>query len=292
MSNLTKALIVLLTIAVVFLSAMVVTYVSSADDYKQMSKNTNTELGSLKKKNKDYVKQINDQETKIHQLEQKLKNQIASLQNEVSKLKNDLKSAERENASLLQKVTGFASEVETFTQTNRQQGVMLEKKLEELTRIQADQIKERKQLDEISAYLDERLAIIDTLEGRNKRLVEEKTELQANLNQFLGGGGKVAVVRPVTREVDTTQPARRVMPAVRSMNLKGLITDVDMKNSMASISLGAADGVKEGMKFYVSRGDEFICSILVIDIEAEEAVGVLELIQQQPRVGDNVSTNL
>ena len=67
---------------------------------------------------------------------------------------------------------------------------------------------------------------------------------------------------------------------------------MDLKNSLASISLGKADNVKEGMKFYVTRGDKFICEILIIDIDAEQAVGVLERVQQQPRVGDNVSTNL
>ena len=46
------------------------------------------------------------------------------------------------------------------------------------------------------------------------------------------------------------------------------------------------------MKFHVSRGDEFICDILIIDTKAEESVGILELIQQQPRIGDNVATNL
>jgi len=67
---------------------------------------------------------------------------------------------------------------------------------------------------------------------------------------------------------------------------------VDLKNSMAGISLGSADGVKGGMKFHVTRGDQFLCDILIIDVDAEEAVGVLDLVQQQPRVGDKVSTNL
>ena len=67
---------------------------------------------------------------------------------------------------------------------------------------------------------------------------------------------------------------------------------MDLKNSMASISIGTADGVKEGMKFHVTRGDQFICDIVIIDTDTEEAVGVLELVQQPPKVGDNASTNL
>ncbi len=47
-----------------------------------------------------------------------------------------------------------------------------------------------------------------------------------------------------------------------------------------------------GMKFHVTRGDEFICDVLIVNVDTEKAVGVLELVQQSPKVGDNASTNL
>ena len=46
------------------------------------------------------------------------------------------------------------------------------------------------------------------------------------------------------------------------------------------------------MKFCVYRGDEYICDILIITVDSKESVGVLELVQQEPKVGDKVSTNL
>jgi len=61
---------------------------------------------------------------------------------------------------------------------------------------------------------------------------------------------------------------------------------------MASVSVGKNEGVKEGMKLHVTRGDEFICDIQIIDVEAGEAIGILELVQKQPQVGDIVTTNL
>ena len=36
----------------------------------------------------------------------------------------------------------------------------------------------------------------------------------------------------------------------------------------------------------------WICDILVVNVDAEEAVGVLELVEQQPKVGDKATTNL
>ena len=81
-------------------------------------------------------------------------------------------------------------------------------------------------------------------------------------------------------------------PANETINLKAQITEVDVKNSLATISIGSADGVKEGMKFHVTRGDEFICDVLIVNVDTEKAVGVLELVQQSPKTGDNASTNL
>ena len=45
------------------------------------------------------------------------------------------------------------------------------------------------------------------------------------------------------------------------------------------------------MKFHVTRGDAFICDIIVLEVDAEEAVGFLELMQEQPQAGDSASTN-
>ena len=134
------------------------------------------------------------------------------------------------------------------------------------------------------------MAVIAMLDEKAKRLLEEKSELQSRLDQLLQPiGKKAAAPMPVTQVKAIARPAE---PPARDIALQGLVTAVNLKNSMASIFIGTADGVREGMKFHVTRGDEFLCDILIIDVDAEEAVGILDLVQQQPRVGDNVSTNL
>ena len=290
MSTLTKILIVLLTLSTFFLCGIVVTYVANADNYRQKYDALKADRDSLSKKVKDLTKQVNERIEQNKQTEANLSSEIASLKEEIVRLQTDIGNAEREKASLLQKVNSWASIVEDFTQTNDKQGQLLKNTLDELNKVQTDQIKARKELDETTTALVEKMAIIDTLEAEKRRLLEEKTELQSRLDELLRPFGKVAAAPvPVTPKETRVQPA---MPAVRDIELRGLVTAVDLKNSMASISIGSADGVKEGMKFHVTRGDEFLCDILIIDVDAEEAVGVLDLVQQQPRVGDNVSTNL
>jgi len=290
LSKLTKILIVLLTLSSIFLCGIVVTYVANADNYRQKYEDLSTDRDSLSRKVSNLTKQVNDKTAEKQALEDQLGAEIASLKEETVRAQNALKDSEREKSLLLQKVNNFASIVDGFTQTNDQQGLLLKNTLDELNRIRTEQIKERKELNETTTSLIEKMAIIESLEAEKRQLIEEKFELQARLDEILQPTGRVAAAPvPVTQRREVV---REAAAAVSEIGLKGLITKLDLKNSLASISIGSADGVKEGMKFHVTRGDEFLCDILIIDTDTEEAVGVLDLVQQQPRIGDNVSTNL
>ena len=290
MSTLTKILIVLLTLSSIFLCGIVVTYVANADNYMQKYDALKADKDSLSKEVKDLTKQVNEKIEQKKQLEDKLNGEIASLKGGIGELQTNFNNAEREKAVLLQKVNNWTSITKDFYQTTDKQGQLLKNTLDELNKVQAEQIRQGKELNETTAALVEKMAIIETLEAENKRVLEEKTELQNRLDQFLQPIGKIAAEPvAVTPRETAAQPAAA---EARDIALQGLITEVDLKNRMASISIGTADGVREGMKFHVTRGEEFLCDILIIDVDAEEAVGVLELVQQQPKVGDNVSTNL
>jgi cell shape-determining protein MreC len=268
----------------------VVTYVANADNYRQKYNDLRADKDSLSKKVEDLTKQVNENIEQKKQLENKLSSEITSLKAEKSELQTNLDNAEREKAALLQKVNSWTSITKDFYQTTDKQGQLLKNTLEELNKVQTEQVSQRKELDETTKALEEKMAIIETLQAENKRIQEEKTELQNRLDKFLQPIGKTAAAAvPVTPREEAARPATT---EARDIALQGLVTAVDLKNSMATISIGTADGVKEGMRFHVTRGNEFLCDILIIDADIKEAVGVLELVQQQPNVGDTVSTNL
>ncbi len=290
MSTLTKILIILLTISSIFLCGIVVTYVANADNYRGKYNALKSERDSLSKKADSLTKQVNEKIAEKQQLEDNLNSQIATLKQGFEQLQAEFNTVEREKADLLQRVNGLAAIMKDFSKTTDKQGLLLKNTLEELKKVKAEQIEERKELDEVTTHLIEKMAIIETLKAEGKHLLEAKSELQNRLDRLLRPAGKAAAApQPVTPRKDIAKPAA---PIARDIDLKGLVTEVDLKNSIAKISLGDADGVKEGMRFHVTRGDEFICDILIIDVNTEEAIGILELVQQQPKVNDNVATNL
>ena len=289
MSKLTKILIVLLALSSIVLSAIVVLYVANADNYRQKSDTLESQYNAAVEKEKDAKRELDDRKKKYQQQEDALNNEMTSLQTEYTQIATKLKESEREKAVLLQKVDSWTSITKDFYTTNDKQGQLLKNTLEELKKAQAEKIKTTKELNETTNSLIEKMAIIETLEAEKRRLIEAKAELQIQVDKYLQPiGRRVEAPVPVTPERTRVVPA---MPRTRDIGLKGLVKQVDLKNSLARISLGSADGVKDGMKFHVTRGDQFICDISIIDIDPEESVGILELVQQPPKVNDSVSTN-
>ncbi len=291
LSTLTKILIVLLTISSIFLCGIVVTYVANADNYRDMYNKLKTQADELREKADGNAKAFNEKDAELTRKLNEKNSEIAALNTQISTLKGQLADAERVNTNLNQRVDRFAADVENFTKTNEKLTSLLDDTTNKWKTVETDLNKEQAQHKETAETLRNKLAIIQSLETDKKRLIEEKTELQARMDKLLQPVGETT-----TPVVTITQPkieiARPVPVVAEKIGLKGLITAVDTKNKMASISIGTADGVKEGMKFHVTRGDKFVCDLLIIDTDSEEAVGALELVQEQPKAGDTVSTNL
>jgi len=292
LSTLTKILIVVLTLASIFLCGTVVTYVANAENYKgQLSEESRQRQLAVSQKKKA-ESDLNEKKAEFQRREDELTGQVAALQNEIRDLTNELRKLQTAKAGLEEKVKGFVSTVAQLTETNAHQDETIRQKTAELKQIESERTKLSKELAETTEQLIAKMAIIDSLEARKRQLVEENAGLQNQLDEILSKQGrKVAAIQPVTT---TPALARPVTPIEEPIGLAAKIAALDLVNSVAEISIGSATGVKEGMRFFVTRNDQFVCELLIIHVEPERAVGVLERVREQfkPRVGDAVSTNL
>jgi len=293
LSTLTKVLIVLLTIASIFLCGIVVTYVANADNYKQKYDSLYSNYQAAKKNEDNAKMQLNNTIEEKERSTEKLGEQIASLEAEITRLKSDLANAERERDDANRKVNNWAAIVMDFSKTIENNEKLVKDALAERDMKEAELIKQSKELEDTTAALMENMAIVKQLQEQAKRLLEEKTELQNKLDRYLRQYGKeIAEPKPVTEVPD----AASLASDTQDIDLTGSITEVDLKNLLAEISIGTADGVREGMRFHLTRGDKFICDLVVLDVWPERSVGWIELLQDQPQnqpqVNDRVSTNL
>ncbi len=294
MSIFTKILIILLTISAIFLCGIVVTYVANADNYRQKYDELRVRLDQTRQKLTAATKLANEKADELKQINQNLNRQIADLKMQNDQLKVSFNNAEREKATLLQKVNNWTSIAKDFHETNQQQETLLEDTLNKLNNIEVAKIKQEKELKQTTKTLFEKMAVIDSLQKEQRRLAEEKAEIEQRLNQILMPTGKTAAApTPVTLKSEAARPATSAIetPVAENIQLKGKVSKVDSQNGLVEISIGTADGVKTGMRFHVIRKDAFISDILIVEVDTEQAVGVLEIVQQQPEVGDVVTTN-
>jgi hypothetical protein len=292
LSTLTKVLIVLLTISSIFLCGIVVTYVSYAENYRQKSNKLQADKQAAEQNEINAKKQLKLANDAAGKLEEKLNDDINTLKIKVSQLNTQLTEAQRTASEAVTQEDIWRDINTKFLSTNEDLRKLLEDKLAELKSVDASRIQGDKELKETTATLIQKMAIISSLEKQSKLLLEEKTGLQNQLgNQLQKTGQTVATPVTVTPVKET---ARVATPAV-DIGLNGLVATVDLENSLAEISIGAANGVKQNMKFHVTRADKFICDIVILDVEPENAIGTLELMdvtKEQPKAGDTVSTNL
>ncbi len=289
MSTLTKVLIVLQVVISIFLCGIVVTYVANADDFNEKYTSVNRRLGAAERRaeqaerGQDAYKAEKDAEIARTTAD------LSQRQSEIDSLKTDLEAAARQHADLTNQLARMASTVEASNLTALEQNRQFGKAHADRNALDLANISLTKDLKETNDLVIEKMALIATQNERLKRLLEEKSELQNQLERFMRQYGKtVPTPRPATPVSAKARPAFRKAPGI---GLKGLITDLDVQNHLAEISVGSAHGVREEDKFFVTRGDQFVCNILVLDVDSDKSVGVLDLVQLTPRVGDKISTN-
>jgi len=283
LSALTKILIVLLSLFSIFLCGTVVTYVGTAKNYKQAFESSQTEIASLKQTSTSDKKLLEEKKKQMEELSDKLGGEISALKAENTKLEQDLTSVKRDNATLDEKVQTLAAAALKFEGTVSGMEGSLKETRAELDKTRTEEIKLSKNLGDITASLEEKMVQIETLNAEKKRLLEDKTKLE---NQLAGKAATPETAEPITPMPDSS--ATKAIEPTSNATVQGKITAIEGK--LVTLSIGKADGIQKGMIFHVTRNDAFICDIKITEVDAEVSAGTLQLVQQQPQIGDIAAT--
>lgn len=290
MSTLTKVLIVLLTVFSIFLCGIVVTYVANADHYREIATKNKRDYDSARQMRRQAEEKLDDAD-KEHQIaKDDWAAQRTELENSVNSLTTELEKVKRDNAKLVLDVANANTTVKKSTEIQEKQMAQAQSAQQEVKTLQAEQTRLSKELAETDQILNEKMAIIQQFDEKNRQLMEANQALEERLNEYLRQYGKITTTPAVvTPTQGTALPTETI---ARDIDLNGRVTELDLSNGLAAISIGSAAGVDRKMQFHVTRGEEFVCDIVILDVEADKAVGDLKRIQMQPQVGDTVTTNL
>ncbi len=284
MSILTKILAVLLSVFSLLLAGMFVVFVGNADNFKKLYEDekllSTTLQADLTIKDEQYNIQVN----KCTELQKQLDRELQSLEADKNQLTSDLRKSERLALQYQSQADSWKGVMTGFEQSVRNLQTSLGQTQAQLDLARTQGVKDQKELSQITADLYEKIVQLQSLEAERRRLLEQKKELE----KLTATGGLAAKeIIPVTPLNRTASPAT-VAPA--GTDVKGLVVEVEQ--NLITLSVGSADGVKENMVFHITRGDRFLCDVIVTNVDINRCAGVLDLVQQAPQVGDTASTQL
>jgi len=265
---------------------MVVTFVGNTTNYKEKFAQQESVNRVIQADLAAKDEQFNAQVKKIAEMQKEYEADLQAHESDKNKLASDLRTAQRLAQQYQAQADSWKGVLAGFEQSVRNLQASLSQTQGQLDQARAQGIKDQKELNQITADLYEKIVQLQSMEAERRRLLEQKTELEKQL----ASGGRTQVSAsavPVTPLNRTASPAA-ASPA--GSNVKGLITNVD--RNMVTLSVGSADGIREDMVLHITRGDRFLCDVVVTNVDINQSAGVLELVQQQPQVGDTASTQL
>lgn len=286
MSTLTKILVILLSLFSIFLCGAMVSFVVNTNNYKELYEDKDNLAQTLQAENASYARQFDEQVKKTAELEKRLEEQIQILQEQNTSLVADLRKSERLSQEYQARADSWKGVLTGFEQSIHKLQDSLRLTQDQLDTARAKGIKDQKELNQITAELYEKIVQLQALDADRRRLLEQKKDLEVQLSRLdeIGSPVTATVVTPILDQ------ARPVAPVHYGMDVRGLIHEV--RDGMVTLSIGSADGVKKDMILHVTRGDQFLCDVVVTNVDINKSAGVLELVQQQPRIGDTASTKL
>jgi len=280
LSTLTKICIVVMVVLAIPTSAVMIQGVLTRANYKQAyedqvqrakdaRQSTAAAQAMLSKLSEDYkaLKALKQADSDAHQLR-------------LNQLQAELNQARLANAQLSSDKDRLDAQTRIMAESGRQQAA----DIRTLTNQLADS---RTELQSIKAELQKSDLAVRDLSLRvghanetARKLREQLVTRNEELNQFRERlrSGQVAV----------EGESRSIIGPV----IRGTVTSVVMEHNVAGLNVGAASGVREGMKFLLYRGADLVGVLTVSHVDTNSCAGTLSDLSPNttPRVADKATT--
>lgn len=171
-------------------------------------------------------------------------------------------------------------------------------------------------LERLTATVDSNRQLIDQLQSENGRLNEALNTVQQARNaaieqvarldmQLQNETEKTKALEGRVSDMGTSleraqfeiatwhkrYPGDEIMGAEQPSH-SGMVLAANDGANVVVISLGAEDGVKEGFQYVLSRGDKYVATIKINDVQAKQSAGfsMRDVQQSAPQKGDRASS--
>lgn len=282
MSILTKISIVLLVVLVLPTSVVIIQQASQLPWYMDAYEGLGIQVENVNQANRHLqlaLEEAQDQGNRHAAAEQAAVAEKNTLREALQAQINDLVVEKLGMAGELAKLTTALQGLHENLKTEIEGRVRLRGELND-SRAQTNKLKDH--VNQLNAALMDKEVAIARLERTVQKFREDITIREkeiANLQRMLTEQGRPA-------DAATVGPGTGVV--IEPPKIQGTITAVD--NDVASINIGAAKGIKKGMKLIVFRDGNFVAFLQVQLVDLNSAAGVIVNKRLEPRATDKVKT--
>ncbi len=286
MSTLTKVFILFVSLLAIFLCGLVVTFMSQADNYKMLYEEQRIKSDAAQvvaytaEKTRAEERSASNTSTKVLLERLKdLRDTFSSQNAELAQLRQDVILESSKSDTALKLVSTMRELVQNMQ--NGQENLWAS-----YDQNRANMLEAQTQVTELTRQLNNERARAGQLEDTNRRRAEQIVVLEeqvAKLNQKLDN------YNLAQKEFNNEATVSKAVPTMAGVPIVGEIKELDADK--ASISVGSTSGVRENMRFWIVRGDNFLGNLEIIYVEADQAVGRLSNTRGVIVDGDMVTTD-
>ena len=284
MGVLLKVCVVLVTMLSVLLVALIVPFVANTENYKQQLDDTLVAKAAAEEMARLRQSELNAAQSRQSEQITLLNAASNNLTTQINLLTQKLAESEAQTQSERTKLSKFDADWSRLTAANQQYAQITEDLQTELKQRREQLVNQQTRNIQLADRNNELESQLEALTRQVRRVQENLTHLQeqnADLER------KLAQVPPQWQPEETT-----VAPFVPDIPIRGQITRVEPMDdeTFVEVNVGSNDGVASNMKFLVHRGNQFLGTLIITNVDIQNAAGRMQLLQGQVAAGDMVLT--
>lgn len=284
MSPLTKILVVLVSLAAIFLCGVTVVFVANNTNYRVLAEQR---LGIAQAAQ---VQSVVDKDAlrrgqaQARLEREKLQMALQTLQ----ELNAELRRSWQNEADARQAADGRASKAiaveSALANTLDRLRETREFVQNALAQAQKDKLLAETQVIELTRKFNESKATIDILESRRQQAIERNQDLETQNEQLRQRLAQVTIPgRQVEPDMDRVTSVATQQSGVP---IRGSITEIS--EGLAAIDVGSASGVRRDMTLRVIRDDQYIGDLVITHVWHNDAAGRIDKRRGAVKLGDTV----
>ena len=274
MSTLTKIFVVVFVVLAIFSSVTFIAYVNYTANFKKWGEGENSRAGVANAQAQASATRLKNLQVAYESLQKSSAADADTLRGDRDTLKQALDKANIQLAQAQSAVDSLNASYAGLAASLKEQTGMQKELAKQLNAANKVIVTQNLQLSQYEQTNKEQTLEREGMLAQVKFYREQLEDLRAQVASTGGlattaGPGKTAAV---AAKVDATV--------------------MTVKDNLAQLNVGSADGVTAGMRFHIFRGDKLVGELEVAEVDASSAAGVLSDVQMTPKRGDKATTSL